>query len=98
MGRGEPTTAMVSDICLVIPDGVGVRNFVLGPFLGLASVGRRVHALHAIPEALLPTYASDANGNVSWHRLLAHRDRPVSFILRRSLDYSQMYWVDTHIM
>ena len=45
---------------LVIPDGVGVRNFVLGSFLPRLSEVFRVDIVHAIPDAILPQYLGTA--------------------------------------
>lgn len=88
----------MNKIALLTPDGVGVRNFVLGKFLQRASEKGQVHALHVIPEGLLGTYSSALNGKVHWHPLISYRDQPLSFILRRSLTYAQMYWVDSCAM
>ncbi len=49
---------------VLLPDGVGVRNFVLGNFLKLASNEGEVHTLHLIPDDLLKTYSADTNGSV----------------------------------
>ena len=55
-------------LLLVVPDGIGVRNFVLGSFLHQASERGRVVALHVVPDDLLPAYAGDVP-DVEWHRL-----------------------------
>ncbi|WP_442508742.1 hypothetical protein SH528x_000273 [Novipirellula sp. SH528] len=83
---------------VLLPDGVGVRNFVLGNFLKLASNEGEVHTLHLIPDDLLKTYSADTNGSVHWHPLVRHRDRPVSSFFRNSLAYAQYYWVDNYPM
>jgi hypothetical protein len=83
---------------LLIPDGRGVRNFVLGPFLDAASRAGEVHVLHTVPESLLPAYRENTNGHVQWHPLASFRDRPATFFLRNSLSYAQMHWVDSFAM
>nr|MBA2527098.1 hypothetical protein [Pyrinomonadaceae bacterium] len=45
------------NLLLLIPDGVGVRNFILGDFLRQASEKGPVYALHTIPENLLTAYS-----------------------------------------
>lgn len=88
----------MSNVALLTPDGVGVRNFVLGGFLKQASERGQVHTLHVIPEKMLAAYRSGLNGTVHWHSLVSYQDKPLSFILRRSLSYAQMYWVDSRPM
>jgi len=89
----------MGNVVLLTPDGIGVRNFVLGQFLRQASKkGQVVHILHIIPDNLLPNYSSTLNGHAQWHSLISYQDKPLSFILRRSLSYAQMYWVDSRPM
>lgn len=83
---------------VLLPDGVGVRNFVLGPFLRKASEKGLVDAYHRIPEHLVPVYGAELNGNVRWHPLLTFRERPVSFLLRYALAYAHLCWGDTQAM
>jgi hypothetical protein len=83
---------------VLLPDGVGVRNFVLGDFLKLACDAGDVHALHLIPEDLLPEYASGNNRSVKWHSLLRHRDRMLSSFFRNSLAYAHYFWIDNYPM
>jgi hypothetical protein len=81
---------------------VGVRNFVLGPFLQQAceqtEEKSQIHALHAIPNSVLPTYSAEFNGHAQWHTLISYQERPLLFLLRNSLVYVQMYWVDSRAM
>lgn len=84
--------------CLLLPDGVGVRNFVLGPFLREAERLGCAHALHGVPAALLPQYQAAAGERAQWHALRPYPDRPLSFVLRNCLAYAQMYWVDNYPM
>jgi hypothetical protein len=84
---------------LVVPDGVGVRNFVLGSFLPRLAGEARVDVLHAIPPPLLGTYRDLINSDrVSWFPLSPYRERPVPAMLRYSLAYAQMNWVGTRSM
>lgn len=85
-------------VLLLIPDGVGVRNFVVGSFLEQASRKQSVHALHVIPDHLLATYNAKLENKVQWHPLVPYRDNPLSFTLRNTLYYAQMHWADTQAM
>ncbi len=86
-------------ILLLVPDGVGVRNFVVGPFLKVATRDHEVDILHVIPPSLLPMYQGPLSGlPVRWHPLARFSDRPLSFTLRNSLSYSQTYWINNFAM
>lgn len=86
------------DSLLLVPDGVGVRNFVLGRFLAeLSSLGT-VHVLHQIPAERLSEYQPRNGGKVEWHPFSPYRETPASFTLRYSLSYAQMHWVGTKSM
>ena len=85
-------------IGLLIPDGVGVRNFLLGPFLGLAAEKHETFVLHTIPWEILSAYASRVGDRVRWDHLLSGRESLLSSLLRYSLAYAQMYWADTQAM
>ena len=84
-------------LLLVVPDGVGVRNFVLGSFLQEASERGRVVALHVVPDELLPTYAADAPG-VEWERLPRAAGGRMAETLGNALAYAHMNWAGTRAM
>lgn len=83
---------------VLLPDGVGIRNFVLGPFLTELTRHHQVTALHVVPDRLLPTYATPLNGSVQWERLRPPTDTAAAFTLRYALGYAQMYWARTRSM
>jgi hypothetical protein len=91
-------------LVLLIPDGVGVRNFLIGPFLRLACESWPTHVFHNIPEGRLSTFADGANGlnglreRAHWRALDAYRETPMTATLRYSLGYAHMYWGDTQAM
>ncbi len=86
------------NITLLIPDGVGVRNFVIGDFLRQASQVADCHVLHSIPENLLPAYRNGFGNNLKWERLAPYKETPVSMVLRYALAYAHMQWADTFSM
>lgn len=83
---------------ILLPDGVGVRNFVLGPFLPMLSREATGLILHPIPEANLDEYRGFSNGQFQWREFAAYRETPLAATLRYSLAYAQMYWADTQSM
>jgi hypothetical protein len=83
---------------LIVPDGKGVRNFVLGRPLRQISEAGHCLVLHVIPDDLLQRYQLNLNGRVSWMPLGTYRERMVPFMLRHSLGYAQMCWADTQAM
>lgn len=86
------------ELLLLIPDGVGVRNFILGDFLRQAGAKGRVSALHVFPEELMTTCRNGSGDNAQWQPFVSHRDEPLSFTLRNALSYAQMRWADTQAM
>lgn len=82
---------------LLIPDGVGARNFLLGPFMRLATELDECHVLHVIPDELLSAYRNGA-GNVGWHRLLPYNETPLSAVLRHALAFAHLNWGNTLAM
>lgn len=83
------------NITLLIPDGVGVRNFVIGDFLRRASQIANCHVLHSIPDHLLSGYRDGFDQNLTWERLAPYRETPVSMVLRYALAHAHMQWADT---
>lgn len=85
-------------LVLLIPDGVGVRNFLIGPFLRLACENWPTHVFHNIPEDRLAAYANGSGEKAHWRELDAYRETPLSATLRYSLGYAHMRWGDTQAM
>jgi hypothetical protein len=82
-------------IGLLVPDSIGVRNFVLGSFLRqLGEVGQ-VHVFHALEPEILPDYAPYADDRTQWHAMPEFSDHRAWYLLRQSLTFAHMYWVDT---
>lgn len=81
-----------------IPDGVGVRNFLLGTFLHDAAARGQVAAFHRIPDQQLPNYQQKFDDRVTWHRCLKYADAASTFFLRRSLSHAHLVYCDTKSM
>ncbi|MBS1790726.1 MAG: hypothetical protein JST85_23615 [Acidobacteria bacterium] len=82
-------------LTILIPDGVGVRNFVIGSFLRLACEAANCQVLHSIPDQLLPAYQNRLSPALKWERLIPYRETPLSITLRYSLANAHMKWADT---
>ena len=83
---------------ILLPDGVGVRNFLLGPFLRLLSESATPHVFHAIPVDSLETYKHGLNGNVHWASMLTYRENVLVEFLRYSATYAHFFHWDTQGM
>jgi hypothetical protein len=88
----------LSSIALLIPDGVGVRNFLLGRFLHAVDPATRVDAFHVVPDALLEPIRRDLPAHIAWHPLLPYRQSELALVLQYAVAYAQMYWADTMAM
>jgi hypothetical protein len=81
-----------------IPDGVGVRNFLLGTFIHDAASRGTVTAFHRIPDTQLPSYQQKFDDRVSWQRCLKYADGASTFFLRRSISHAHLCYCDTRSM
>ncbi len=85
-------------VALFVPDGVGIRNFVLGPFLENLAARARVDLFHILPEDLAPAYAAESPAGVAWHPLASLNQGRTISLLQSSLAYAHMYWANTGSM
>ena len=93
----HPSRDMSMTLALLIPDGAGVRNFLLGPFLAHAAARGPVVAFHRIPENLLQA-VTPPDVPVQWRTLVTPRDSRLALVLRNTLAFAHMYWADTASM
>jgi hypothetical protein len=84
-------------LALLIPDGAGVRNFLIGPFLRHAAAQGSVTVFHQVPEELAPLY-EPAGVSVAWQPLAPLADTPLTLVLRNALAFAHMHWADTTSM
>ena len=85
-------------LALLVPDGVGARNFLLGAFPEAAEAAGPLAVLHGIPETLLPPFAAHLAGETTWRALTPSGEGRVVTALRNSLGYAHMYWANTQAM
>jgi hypothetical protein len=84
---------------LLLPDGVGVRNFLVGPFQRAARArGVSLSVLAAVAEHLQAAYQAPDGLPLDWHPYRVYRDTPALFVVRNMLTYAHMYSVDTWSM
>lgn len=82
-------------VALLVPDGVGVRNFILGRFLRILPPGSDAIVLHTVPDQHLSSVSGGLNGQVHWRKFVPYRPNRFVTLLQYSLGYAQMYWADT---
>src|SRR5687768_14970466 len=80
---------------LLIPDGVGVRNFVLGPFLQELRQQGRVTVLHGLPAEVAHRPELHHVPEVEWCPLPVYKEDLLTYQLRRALLFSHLYWGNT---
>src|ERR1044071_3150329 len=85
-------------VAMLVPDGVGVRNFILGRFLNELAQAFRPHVFHFIPDHLQPHYTPPFDGMVEWHPVLPYYQRHVAMALQYVLEYAHMYRANTQAM
>ncbi len=85
-------------VALFIPDGVALRNFVLGRFLKELVAKGPVDLYHNLPEQVASKYASATPEGVEWQPILDYRQSRAVSALQSCLAYAHMYWANTHSM
>lgn len=76
-------------VVMVVPDGVGIRNFLYTRFLDLLSAKAEVVAWHVLPEHVL---ATQEGRPVRFEPLPWVREGLAARLLRQAKIYSQLYW------
>src|SRR5438105_2085071 len=87
-----------TSVAVLVPDGVGVRNFILGRFLNELAGSFQPHVFHVIPDHLLPHYAERADASVEWHDMAPYQQNHAALVLQYTLSYGHMYWANTKAM
>jgi hypothetical protein len=86
------------NLALLIPDGVGVRNFVLGGFLAECARLAEVTVLDVIPDHLAISVYGATAALQSRHALVNGREPPAVQLMRYAHAYSHMQWAGTVAM
>ncbi len=81
--------------CVLVPDGVGVRNFVFGGLLKELDDAGDVHVFHPFPEEILD---AEAEMPGKQNRLTPYIEKPIEKLLRVSFDYATLFAMDTFTM
>lgn len=76
-------------VVVVVPDGVGIRNFLYTRFLDLLAAEAEVVAWHVLPEHVLATQEGKP---VRFEPLPWVREGLAPRLLRQAKIYSQLYW------
>ncbi|MES1242681.1 MAG: hypothetical protein ABUT39_13785 [Acidobacteriota bacterium] len=76
-------------VVLVVPDGVGIRNFLYTRFLDLLAAEAEVVAWHVLPEHVLATQEGRA---VRFEPLPYVREGLAARVFRQAKIYSQLHW------
>lgn len=82
-------------VALLLPDGVGVRNFLLGAFRGEARQRLSLEVFQNVPESLRALYQGPPGEAIGWHEYRIYRDTPKLFMLRNVLSYAHQHSIDT---
>lgn len=85
-------------LALLLPDGVGMRNFLLGSFARSAVDRGPVDVFHVIPDSLVGDYAAPFGEAVRWHMLRPFDAGRVAEALGSAVGYAHMHWAGTRAM
>jgi hypothetical protein len=83
---------------LLIPDGIGVRNFLLSNFLQQVAATDECHILHSAPEHMLDQFQPAGAQAVHWHPIQEYIETPLTAGLRYAVGYAHMMWGGTQAM
>jgi hypothetical protein len=76
---------------VLVPDGVGIRNFLCAPFIDFLSQRGNVIIWHGLPESAISEHTARYSDNVRWHALPPFPDTPIRRLSRQSRMYSRLY-------
>ncbi len=85
-------------VAILIPDGVGVRNFIIGKFLHELNRSAEIAVYHVMPDHVLPQYAGPAPESVTWRPMIPYNPDHVTTALQYALSYAHMYSANTASM
>ena len=82
---------------VLLPDGSGVRNFLLGGFMTALAEENPSLILHQMADEAVAGFRRSLGPRTHWARL-QYREPIPSFLLRNALTYAQLYWARTRSM
>ncbi|MEZ5401920.1 MAG: hypothetical protein R2729_19765 [Bryobacteraceae bacterium] len=85
-------------VLLLVPDGVGIRNFVIGRFLHELAEEAEICVLHGIPEDLVEEYAAAAPKGIEWRPMMDYAPDRATLTVQYALTYGHMYRANTVAM
>lgn len=85
-------------VAILVPDGVGIRNFVIGRFLAELDRAADVGVYHVIPDRLLSQYSDATPSGIRWRPMTEYRPGRSTLALQYSLSWAHMYWANTASM
>ncbi|HEV8722666.1 MAG TPA: hypothetical protein VGW77_18765 [Candidatus Binatia bacterium] len=77
---------------LLIPDGVGIRNFLFSSFIDLLLEKGKVVVWHALPSVSIAPLRERWGCRVKWEPLQEFDDAPAVRFLRQSKMFAQLFW------
>ena len=77
---------------IIIPNGVGIRNFFCTRFIDLLLESGRVCVWHALAEEDLAPFRARWDGEVEWKELPAIRDGVFERLTRQAKIHAQLFW------
>lgn len=77
---------------LLLPDGVGLRNFVITSFMSLLCEKGDVLVWHALPESIIHHHVDIYAGKIRWQFLSQHREGQIPFFFRRAKLIAHLNW------
>ena len=77
---------------VLVPDGVGIRNFFCTRFIDHLLETGTVCVWHDLPDACLMPFQARWNGQVRWESLPPIRDGYAERLFRQSKVYAQLFW------
>jgi hypothetical protein len=90
----EPNTAERPGLYVLVPDGVGIRNFVYGSFLRDAVAVFDVTVCHFLSPLMLDEIRSqippEASNGVCWRSLVPYQESMLISLLRYTMAYAHM--------
>lgn len=78
--------------CLLIPDGVGIRNFLCTSFLERLLAQGPVTVWHALPPGAIEPHRQRWGEGVRWAVLPPYPETVTERLLRQAKLYAQMHW------